>query len=61
MIGGCAGMAIGIPLGGYIYDSVGAIICAAVFGVTGGLLGENFMMSAEEKLNLALNSNQTHY
>jgi len=50
-------MALGIPVGAYLYNELGAIIGAAVFGVCGSLLGENIMMSAEEKLNKALMEN----
>ena len=44
-------MALGITVGAYLYEGIGAIIGAAVCGVTGGLVGENLMMSAEERLD----------
>ena len=48
MIGGAAGVALGIPVGAYLYKELGAIIGAAVFGVAGGMLGESVMQTAEE-------------
>ena len=44
-------MALGITVGAYLYEGIGAIIGAAVCGVIGGLVGENLMMSAEERLD----------
>lgn len=60
VIGGAAGMALGIPVGAYLYNELGAIIGAAIFGVCGSMLGENVMMSAEEKLNKALLANSAN-
>lgn len=48
MIGGAAGVALGIPIGAYLYKEIGAVIGAAVLGVAGGMLGESVMQTAEE-------------
>ena len=60
VIGGTAGMFIGLPLGAYIYNEIGAIVVATLLGVTGGLIGENVMVSAEERLEEALIQNQSN-
>ena len=57
VIGGCVGIALGIPIGGYLYDTPGAWIGAIVFGVTGGVLAERAMISAEQSLEEALLAN----
>ena len=58
VLGGAAGVAIGLPLGAYLYKGLGAIICGGIFGVTGGMLGESLMQTAEEQLDQALQSNR---
>ena len=54
VVGSFVGIAVGIPIGGYIYDTVGSVLGAAVLGVTGGMVGEQVMVSAEQKLENAL-------
>ena len=58
IIGGSAGVAVGIPVGHYIYEGVGAIIGAIIFGMAGSEAGEYLFETIEQKLEHILISNR---
>ena len=50
MIGGAAGIALGVPVGYYFYQKVGSIVGAIIFGIVGSEVGEYVFETVEESL-----------
>ena len=51
-------MALGIPVGYYVYKKTGAVICAVIMSIAGSEVGSWFMENVEESLENMLVSHK---